>query len=374
MDDEADASSLFFHASQSSNASGEHPRRLAHLAASFRLTDAEIAFFDAVVASLPDASDGFGHLKRAYDAQMRVPTLVHSVARALDVGPDDTTAVDARLWNTLLALVQVRGHTWAERWDAVRVSLGLDPWVSDEDDSYSMHELTRALQTPAPPAHTPGPSAWAQYDAPSATYSPWSSPRSVSSGDTHDIPSSQWMQRSASPMRVGELQRAPLPTAASLAWTPHTARSRTSRSLYSNVSDDEIDAPYDWRAARRLGTAEAWSATRLLGRTLHHWRTAFQARHEAIAGAARAHDRCVVSQCLTTWRTATKQAKKRRMLAAAYADRALLHRAWTHWARRWTALLDSRRAEHRAMLRAAFYEVETRRSRAIIAVAWTVCC
>ncbi|KAI3627124.1 hypothetical protein CBS14141_001125 [Malassezia furfur] len=373
MDDKADASSLFFHASRTSDASGEHPRRLAHLSASFRLHDAEIAFFNAVVGSLPAASDSFGHLKRAYDAQMRVPALVHRIARALDVGPDDTAAVDARLWNTLLALVQVRGHTWAERWDAVRVSLGLDPWASDDDEeSYSMHELTHALQTPASPAHTAGPSAWTLFDAPSASHSPWSSPRSVSSDGAQDASDHRWMQRSASPMNLSEPRRAPLPTPASLAWTPRSVHGVSSRSQDSDVSDDELDAPYNWRTQRTLRTADAWGAARLLGRMLRRWYAALRAQHEAAVDAARAHDRCIVSQSLAAWRTATRQSQRRSTLAAAYADRALLRRAWGHWVRRWAALLDTRRAEHRAALRSAFYEVDTRRSHAIVAVAWTV--
>ncbi|WFD41838.1 hypothetical protein MPSI1_000474 [Malassezia psittaci] len=127
MDEEASASSLFFHASHDSSQSGAIPPRVTQLAASFRLHEEEIAFFDAVIDSLPRASHAFQQLKRAYDLQSKNPNWMLRIAEALQFSLEETSAVDARLWNTLLALVQVRGQTWAERWDSVRVSLGLDP-------------------------------------------------------------------------------------------------------------------------------------------------------------------------------------------------------------------------------------------------------
>ncbi|WFC94401.1 hypothetical protein MBRA1_001031 [Malassezia brasiliensis] len=332
MDDEADASSLFFHASRSSNVSGEQPKRLAHLAASFRLSNAEIDFFDAVIGSLPDVSDSFGHLKRAYDAQMRVPSLVHPVARAMDLGLEDIAAVDARLWNTLLALVQVRGHTWAERWDAVRVSLGLDPWVSDEDDTYSMHELTRALQTPASPTHMPGPSIWAQYDAPSATYSPWSSPRSVSSDDASGAKQMIGaLRRLFLRMRAAEAERMADAKIVQAAWQTWWIRF-TERTVAWR--DYQAHAEAQW--ARRR-TERAW--TKWMQRTAHWERQAQYAEctHAkrtlwAAEAALRADGAARLRTLHGAWRQwcSAQQAARARRLRAAHVSRLRgdMFRAW----------------------------------------------
>ncbi|WFD30255.1 hypothetical protein MSPP1_001272 [Malassezia sp. CBS 17886] len=131
------AASLFFSSSFTADAPadvdarpGSSSFRLSHLASSFKLHAAEVSFFDALVALLPPASRSFAQLKRAYNECMGDAALVEGVGIALRMstrGEEMRACVDAKLWNTLLALVQVRGSTWAERWDSVRVSGGLDP-------------------------------------------------------------------------------------------------------------------------------------------------------------------------------------------------------------------------------------------------------
>lgn len=73
----------------------------------------DVAFFDEVVASLSPGDDSFASLKAVY--------------QKVRGGLSDINEVrDAHLWNCLLSLVKVRGRDWSERWDAVRLEIGLD--------------------------------------------------------------------------------------------------------------------------------------------------------------------------------------------------------------------------------------------------------
>ena len=109
------------------------PARLAQLASSFALRDVEVAFFNAVIRHLPPASTSFSELKHAYNVCRQDTALVAPIMHDFRASytPEAQASIDARLWNTLLSLVQVRGHTWAERWDTIRVGLGLEP-LDDE--------------------------------------------------------------------------------------------------------------------------------------------------------------------------------------------------------------------------------------------------
>ncbi|KAK0536785.1 hypothetical protein OC835_001922 [Tilletia horrida] len=100
----------------------------------------DIAFFDALIAHhLPAVASNtgagvadFASLKAAYE----------SAVRALPQHERDSP----HRWDTLLRLVQVRGRSWPERWDAVRMALGLSPRPSssserDSDSSTSSMTL-----------------------------------------------------------------------------------------------------------------------------------------------------------------------------------------------------------------------------------------
>ncbi|KAK0562001.1 hypothetical protein OC844_002920 [Tilletia horrida] len=100
----------------------------------------DIAFFDALIAHhLPAVASNtgagvadFASLKAAYE----------SAVRALPQHERDSP----HRWDTLLRLVQVRGRSWPERWDAVRMALGLSPRPSssserDSDSSASSMTL-----------------------------------------------------------------------------------------------------------------------------------------------------------------------------------------------------------------------------------------
>ena len=114
------------------------PARLAQLASSFALRDVEVAFFNAVIRHLPPASTSFSELKHAYNVCRQDTALVSPIMHDFRAShtPEAQASIDARLWNTLLSLVQVRGHTWAERWDTIRVGLGLEPL--DDESSFSV--------------------------------------------------------------------------------------------------------------------------------------------------------------------------------------------------------------------------------------------
>lgn len=384
MDDEAGASSLFFHASHASDTSGERPARLANLAASFQLHDAEVAFFDAVIDALPVDSQSFVHLKRAYDAQMAAPGCMTSIARALQLDPDESAAVDARLWNTLLALVQVRGQTWAERWDAVRVSIGLDP-REPEEEAYSMHALRRALGPSARAstssdawAHTPEATPWTRSSAasnadfraaPDVSHSNvsselWPHDPDRSTMDLEEVwrPRSTWL----SPARVPSLSR--------LDGSPSALRLLHTGTHESDSDSDDFEPRSLHASFRRhdVRKSDVWHTQRLLTRALGRWYARFVHEREALLRADRAHDRYVALQALTKWRAAALRAAQNADVAAQYARAARLHHAWHHWSARIMSLADARRSEHRAALRAAFHELDARKSREILGVAWTV--
>ena len=149
------SSSIFFPSRIASSRGKDRvddPGRLAHLTSSFALHEAEVAFFDTVISVLPLESTSFAELKSAYNACRDDIQLMRPVMQSLRASHTDEAqaSMDARLWNTLLSLVQVRGTTWAERWDSIRVSLGLEP-LDEQEASMSMTAIHEALTSPPHP-------------------------------------------------------------------------------------------------------------------------------------------------------------------------------------------------------------------------------
>ncbi|CAD6952571.1 unnamed protein product [Tilletia caries] len=99
------------------------------------LTPADIVFFDNIIATTAPGPAEFATLKHAYQQATSSHTETESPHR----------------WNTLLSLVQVRGRTWHERWDAVRLSLGLHPLPSSPSASSSS-----SLRSPSASASSTG--------------------------------------------------------------------------------------------------------------------------------------------------------------------------------------------------------------------------
>lgn len=91
----------------------------------------DIDFFDQLIASLPLGNASFASLKASY-VQLRQEV-------DLKASPDR----DVQLWNTLLSLVKVRGRDWSERWDTVRVGLGLEMREADLSDVSSLIDRGR---------------------------------------------------------------------------------------------------------------------------------------------------------------------------------------------------------------------------------------
>ncbi|KAL9936702.1 hypothetical protein V8E36_004770 [Tilletia maclaganii] len=94
------------------------------------LSPADIDFFDNLITShLPIAqaqrksgssTADFASLKAAYESAIRAQRT--------------SEREQPHRWDTLLRLVQVRGRTWQERWDAVRMALGLSPRPSSSSE------------------------------------------------------------------------------------------------------------------------------------------------------------------------------------------------------------------------------------------------
>ncbi|WFD19443.1 hypothetical protein MCAP1_001673 [Malassezia caprae] len=382
------SSSVFFHAGASPGSEKRNASRLHQLTASFALDDAEVAFFDAVVAMLPAASTSFAELKHAYNACRHDTELVTPIARvhAFRASQGDTTpSIDARLWNTLLSLVQVRGHTWAERWDMVRVALGLEP-------------LEDVMYPPASPSLAP-PSPMSEDDAPmdavhgSPAWSPLQlvhqrvPPRALDAVRWPRVPLATVLERRATDLERRHLRRY------LVRWNEHLffCASRLERAAQAYTHLLALRAWGLWRTRRAAqldaaaaAAAHAQHATAV--RVWRAWRIATEervhARHKEQARTLRAAFLAVESRrharleriALTLWTQAWHGRQ-----ASAMHRRALLPRAWGAWRARSASLdaLDSRRTlfaayAHRHLLGAAIdawrQRISERRCQAYLSV------
>ncbi|KAN0062016.1 hypothetical protein ACQY0O_006011 [Thecaphora frezii] len=100
----------------------------------------EVRFFDQVISLLPPRASDFAQLKQAYNVVLSSEIASRAktgrgVKRAdLGAAGSDEPEWDTNLWSCLLSLVKVRGQDWKERWDSVRLALGLEPRSSGDDD------------------------------------------------------------------------------------------------------------------------------------------------------------------------------------------------------------------------------------------------
>lgn len=110
-----------------SGASGSSSTTNFSAAAAFAsLSAPDVQFFDRVVQRVGNGASDFAALKRAYNAVLSEVAGTGAERGSDGEGPLDAGR-DAELWDALLKLVRVRGRNWAERWDGVRMSLGLEP-------------------------------------------------------------------------------------------------------------------------------------------------------------------------------------------------------------------------------------------------------
>ncbi|PWN89091.1 hypothetical protein FA10DRAFT_267695 [Acaromyces ingoldii] len=100
------------------------------------LSERDVDFFDEVIDLLPQGASDFASLKRAYNT---IQASQRDGERGDDDDGDDKLAEerDAYLWDTLLRLIQVRGKDWNQRWDAVRMAIGLEPRVASDGEATS---------------------------------------------------------------------------------------------------------------------------------------------------------------------------------------------------------------------------------------------
>ncbi|CAO1625749.1 unnamed protein product [Parajaminaea phylloscopi] len=80
------------------------------------LDDDDVHFFDQVIAALPSKASSFKLIKDAFT------TLAGEPASGLG----QTNRRDEHRWAVLLSLTKVRGSDWSDKWDTVRMGLGLD--------------------------------------------------------------------------------------------------------------------------------------------------------------------------------------------------------------------------------------------------------
>ncbi|WFD26857.1 hypothetical protein MNAN1_001846 [Malassezia nana] len=358
------SSSLFFHGDVS-HISDEGPSRLHQLTASFTLDEAEVAFFDAVMAALPAGSTSFSELKHAYSECKQDLSLMRPIERAHALrAPEDDAApsTEARLWNTLLSLVQVRGHTWAERWDAIRVSLGLEP-------------LDDALWSPTPGSP---PAAERTQDAlPTGVRPTWSPlqlvhqrvpPRALDAVRWPRVPHETLLERRAADLERRYMRRF------LVRWndTLFACVSRQERAAHAHAHLVALRTWAHWRAryaAQHYATdaAVVYARNAIMRQAWKAWRTAtserLQARHKAQARTLRAafltlaarRDARVGRIAMTLWMQAWHGRQARQ-----YRRRKLLPRAWDAWRTRVAGLatLESKRLvfvayAHRRLLGAA---------------------
>lgn len=429
------AASLFFNASfRSSDASADTTppassagTRYSALASSFALRPEEVAFFDHVVALLPRDSSSFAELKQAYNTCFSDEELVRHVSDALRPAAADGSAtvrasLDARLWNTLLALVQVRGSTWSERWDAIRVSLGYDPLGSSSEsagsssgDEASDDEIERYEEDPADAGQLTEMSLAELMDALPASPDAASVARNEHTFRTPSPPRRQevpllvpspppeppspasYARELASARRPYRESSSPAgaPLAGSV-WSIDTERSNEppadlSQSLSFNALTlpgsplarrpppfsrfPIISPPSPPRAPRdltRLHRAERELCLFDQADALSHWRKLLAKHAERQNHVARMHERITLLRSWQAWRS--RHARLAR--SAQRADTWLAHRVGRSALARWREQLDAAVRAHRerqeAQLRAAYRVVDARQNHTLVALSWMI--
>ena len=342
------SSSLFFHASGAGTSPARGglppsspPARLSHLASSFALQDAEWSFFDGVIALVPPGSSSFAELKAAFEACQHEPALLQPVVTALGsptATPQEARhAVEARLWNTLLSLVQVRGHTWSERWDAIRVGSGKEP--REESEAPLGRPPTLASVPAIVPAAAPAPE-WQESDT------------SLDEG----VLEPRMLPIASLPPPI-LARRLALWHRESLREAFHHWRERRwafvrmdSRAKNTHVKLQLLQVWLRWRALlvrhrHRRHAADIWATHASQHRAWHRWRHAFashmhekrlqryHAMHAACASVEAQRTHRLVSIAWMLWRRAFMYREAKRLDA-----QRLVPVAWRHWRERWAYL------------------------------------
>lgn len=431
------APALFFNtslrSSDISHSSDGGDARLSQLASSFSLSRGEVAFFDRVMANLPPDSSSFAHLKSAYDACFDEETLSDLAARQLHVDDGDPAnsraSVDARLWNTLLGLVQVRGRTWTERWDAVCMYLGYESFSGSDDASVierETEEPRQPIRSPARRTATPPrreslaslfpermrltmsehPQSRRAASLPASgtpTSSRWSLDPSSDEDDLLEGRLSEQIindsalsllahdTRSFS-MELGDdafggARQPPLTSSPAQADAVRARRNGslhggTISSVHALPRSPAMSPPPSMYAARERSAsspkphseliADAKRRTSLFYTALKLWQKARRRRLLLSAHAARAHKRLLMLQSWDTWTRRSHAQGTDEASAAQAANRAVQARAFSNWLRKMRGKALRRRSHQHESLRLAFMHVAARQQSALRKTAWTV--
>ncbi len=137
------ATTGFARRSHRSDASSAHSNgRLSKTAAAFEDVDpVDFDFLDKVIADV-QPSDGaeLGQLRQAFDRTLQRSLLALKRNRgerwSESEANEEAAELESRLWPLCMALAKDRRRSsWKERWDAVRVVVGLEPRSSDDEHS-----------------------------------------------------------------------------------------------------------------------------------------------------------------------------------------------------------------------------------------------
>lgn len=170
------------------------------------LTPDDVRFFDHLIATLSPGDASFASLNTAYQSLRRKWPGIRDSNR------------DDHLYSSLLSLVKVRGRDWSERWDAVRVGLGLQMRNTAGEEDVTDSTATPTLDEDSPTEiHTLGGSS-----------SSSSTATTLTTATTLQRHSSQW-------------SRNPIPTDqdADSQWTQDTSQSEGSDADQSSQSTEE---------------------------------------------------------------------------------------------------------------------------------------
>lgn len=93
----------------------------------FQITPFELQFFDQLISILPNRSSSFSELKRGYEQCLSgIIQEGNGKGKGKEREADEMDR-DERLWNLLLSLLPIRGKNWSDKWDSVRMGIGMEP-------------------------------------------------------------------------------------------------------------------------------------------------------------------------------------------------------------------------------------------------------
>lgn len=200
------------------------------------LNQSDIAFFDHLVSTLAPGASSFKALRDAYEA-------LKPQYEQLDGGKRD----DHR-WTILLALTKILGSDWNEKWDTVRMGLGLD--LRDSDDTMLSSAFDRNDSRPLESADE---------DTEQLTSSEWTQEASQSEGSNADD-SDQSTVSSLSHFRHGEDRSTDRATGPSMASSPHSSSSTATAVRGTLTRNNPGSPPRDAMSSHKIAEFAALQA------------------------------------------------------------------------------------------------------------------